>query len=241
MKHFARFKILFCIVILLCSVQSAAAEQIYIPGTAYGGVQYTAQQSGIYTFTFVSGSVRGPDCGNDLWCGCCVSGQPCWSGIVEIYVNRSISWGPIISGCPVVPSSPDYILGTEHFWTVADAEAALKGTSVEIPLHGGDTLNMTLRDFETSYGDNTGGVTLDVSYAPFAVIPLPGYPGSPTDPDGDGIYEDLNGNGRLDFADIVLYFNQMTWIAANEPIAAFDLNGNGRIDFADIVQLFGEI
>ena len=73
------------------------------------------------------------------------------------------------------------------------------------------------------------------------VVPLPGSAKSPTDPDNDGIYEDLNGNGRLDFADVVLYFNQMTWIAANEPIAAFDLNGNGRIDFADIVALFNEI
>jgi PKD repeat protein len=73
------------------------------------------------------------------------------------------------------------------------------------------------------------------------VTPLPGYANPPTDPDGDCIYEDLNGNGRLDFADVVLYFNQMTWIAANEPIAAFDLNGNGRIDFADIVALFNEI
>jgi PKD repeat protein len=73
------------------------------------------------------------------------------------------------------------------------------------------------------------------------VIPLPGYTSPPTDPDGDCIYEDLNGNGRLDFADVVLYFNQMEWIAANEPVNAFDLNGNERIDFADIVQLFGEI
>jgi PKD repeat protein len=75
----------------------------------------------------------------------------------------------------------------------------------------------------------------------FSVVPLPGYANPPTDPDFDCIYEDLNGNGRLDFADVVLYFNQMTWIAANEPIAAFDLNGNGRIDFADIVALFNEI
>jgi len=73
------------------------------------------------------------------------------------------------------------------------------------------------------------------------VVPLPGYISMPTDPDGDCIYEDLNGNGRLDFADVVLYFNQMTWIAANEPIAAFDLNANGRIDFADIVAFFNEI
>jgi len=74
-----------------------------------------------------------------------------------------------------------------------------------------------------------------------SVSPLQGYSNPPTDPDGDCIYEDLNGNGRLDFADVVLYFNQMTWIAANEPVSAFDLNGNGRIDFADIVALFNEI
>jgi len=74
-----------------------------------------------------------------------------------------------------------------------------------------------------------------------SVVPLPGYTNPPTDPDGDCIYEDLNGNSRLDFADVVLYFNQMTWIATNEPPAAFDLNGNDRIDFADIVALFNEI
>ena len=74
-----------------------------------------------------------------------------------------------------------------------------------------------------------------------AVVPLPGYVNPPTDADGDCIYEDLNANGRLDFADVVLYFNQMTWIGTNEPVAAFDLNGNGRIDFADIVALFNEI
>jgi len=43
------------------------------------------------------------------------------------------------------------------------------------------------------------------------------------------------------FADVVLYFNQMTWIAATEPVAAFDLNGNGSTDFADIVALLNEI
>jgi PKD repeat protein len=70
---------------------------------------------------------------------------------------------------------------------------------------------------------------------------VPSFTAKPTDPDGDFVYEDLNGNGRLDFADVVLYFNQMEWMAANEPVSAFDLNGNGRIDFADIVKLFGEI
>jgi RHS repeat-associated protein len=76
-----------------------------------------------------------------------------------------------------------------------------------------------------------------------ALLPLPGFTNPPTDPDGDGLYEDLNGNARKDFNDVVVMFNQMQWIAANEPLGAFDFdfNANGRIDFNDIVKLFGEI
>ena len=81
---------------------------------------------------------------------------------------------------------------------------------------------------------------LEVFPAPRAIA-LPGEARSPTDTDRDGLYEDMNGNGRRDFADIVLYFNQMTWIAANEPIPLFDCNGNGRIDFADVVWLFNAL
>jgi PKD repeat protein len=64
---------------------------------------------------------------------------------------------------------------------------------------------------------------------------------APTDPDGDGFYEDLNGNKRKDFGDIVVCFEQMDWIVEHEPIPLFDFNGNGRIDFGDIVKLFEEI
>ena len=72
------------------------------------------------------------------------------------------------------------------------------------------------------------------------VIPLPD--GSlPADPDGDGLYEDVNGNGRKDFDDVVKFFTYMEWIADNEPISCFDFNGNGRIDFDDVVKLFEEI
>ena len=70
---------------------------------------------------------------------------------------------------------------------------------------------------------------------------IPGGAGVPHDTDGDGLCDDVNGNGRKDFADVVLYFNQMTWIAANEPVSAFDYNGNGRIDFADVVWLFNHL
>ena len=69
------------------------------------------------------------------------------------------------------------------------------------------------------------------------IIPLPGYSKPPTDPNGDGKYEDLDGDGHVRFNDVVIFFSNMEWIAANEPIPAFDFNGNGRIDFNDVVKL----
>jgi PKD repeat protein len=73
------------------------------------------------------------------------------------------------------------------------------------------------------------------------LISLPGQTKLPTDPDGDGIHEDLNGNGRLDFNDLILMFLNLSWINGHEPVALFDLNGNGRMDFNDVILLFQEI
>jgi S-layer protein (TIGR01567 family) len=64
------------------------------------------------------------------------------------------------------------------------------------------------------------------------------YPG---DLDGDGLYEDINGNGIKDLDDVVLFFYYLEWAVNNEPIASFDFNQNGRLDFADIVELYGKL
>ena len=63
----------------------------------------------------------------------------------------------------------------------------------------------------------------------------------PTDTDLDGLCDDVNGNGRADFQDIVLFFTDLSWVAANEPTARFDYNRNGRIDFNDVVWLFTHV
>jgi PKD repeat protein len=105
------------------------------------------------------------------------------------------------------------------------------GTWVFPPPYAGSTPTYdkaTARPFDTDNG--AGGI-----------LPLPGITAPPTDPDSDGIYEDLNANGRKDFNDIVLFFEELDWIVANEPVAAFDPNGNGRADFDDIVRIYHEI
>jgi PKD repeat protein len=89
-----------------------------------------------------------------------------------------------------------------------------------------------------------GGTPLIVAAQDFLVVEYPdAFPGKslmPSDPDQDGRFEDLNGNERLDFEDVVTYFQNMGWIRGNVAvgIAIYDFNGNGVIDFADLVALF---
>ncbi len=73
------------------------------------------------------------------------------------------------------------------------------------------------------------------------VAPLPGMSNPPRDLNNDGKYEDLNGDGICNQADIELYFRQLEWIAGNEPVEGFDFSGNGRIDFTDIRLLYQSI
>ncbi len=73
------------------------------------------------------------------------------------------------------------------------------------------------------------------------VKPIEGQTSPPTDPDNDGKFEDLTGNGEAGFADVVLFFKKIEWISDNEPVSAFDFSGNGEIGFQDIVLLFKEI
>jgi beta propeller repeat protein len=83
---------------------------------------------------------------------------------------------------------------------------------------------------------NYGDIYLGTINAVLPVFPGCTYP--PTDINNDGLYEDINGNERLDFADVVTYFNNMAWIPQSGLVTYFDYNRNGRIDFSDVVNLF---
>ena len=73
------------------------------------------------------------------------------------------------------------------------------------------------------------------------LLPIPGVALPPRDPDGDGQYEDLNGNGKIDLQDPSVFFTNYEWIVVNYPPQAGDFNKNGGIDFGDINALFMEV
>jgi len=161
------------------------------------------------------------------------AGSLSWTDVVDMWgaEKKYFIYGPFGDGSST----------TGHWYDVGHYTQIVWDTTTEVGCGKATNVSQNAEYFVCQYNP-PGNYRGRYPYACGAgVVPLSGYTSLPTDPDGDCIYEDLNGNGRLDFADVVLYFNQMTWIAANEPVSAFDLNRNGRIDFADIVALFNEI
>ena len=55
---------------------------------------------------------------------------------------------------------------------------------------------------------------------------------------GDGLCEDINGNGRLDFNDVVMFFENLNTPEVQGNWRVFDFNSNGGVDMGDVIVLF---
>jgi PKD repeat protein len=123
-------------------------------------------------------------------------------------------------------------------WDFGDGETS----SVQNPVHTYDSVGTYTVSLNAS---SAAGATTKTKTGYITtgrvIVPLPATAKPPVDLNDDGLYEDLNGNGRTDFNDVVLYFNQMGFIMQHEPVGSFDCNRNGRIDFADVVLLFNNL
>ena len=116
------------------------------------------------------------------------------------------------------------------------ATLKIKGKAV-----GNTTLKITAYRIDDDSGEQYVVKVVNCSIRVIPLQPLPCCNKPPTDPDKDGLYEDLNGNGKIDFDDVVKFFKYFEWIEQNYPVNSVDFNGNNRIDFADIVKLFKEV
>ena len=95
------------------------------------------------------------------------------------------------------------------------------------------TVTVTVTDDSGDSGADAIEVTVLVA---FPILPDMTEPAK--DLDNDGTAEDVNGNGRLDFADIVLLFEHLESPQVVDNPQYFDYNGNGKVDMADILVLF---
>ncbi|WP_211530774.1 PKD domain-containing protein [Methanocalculus chunghsingensis] len=70
--------------------------------------------------------------------------------------------------------------------------------------------------------------------------PQGGFFPKPQDMTGDRLYEDLDGNGRIGFNDVILFYENIEVLRLGDfgQIELFDYDGNGRIGFNDVVVLY---
>jgi DNA-binding transcriptional ArsR family regulator len=107
-----------------------------------------------------------------------------------------------------------------------------------------DSAGAVDRPYTVTYDPETGGISDDAGdvvgdAAAVTVVDAPVVAGAAArDLDGDGRYEDVNGDGRATVADVqALFANWDTPPVQNDP-AAFDFNADGRVSMADVQRLF---
>jgi PKD repeat protein len=162
--------------------------------------------------------------------------------IAEILSVRFPAWATLHDNF-TLPADSVWLKAADLMGSVGsgDTNISLGTLTIRGNAEGVCDIMVTVTDMDDDDGDPINPGTVSGTINVTSVIALPDHDNPPTDPDSDGVYEDLNGNDRIDFDDVVQYFKYMEWIEENEPISCFDFNGNGRINFDDIVALFEEV
>ena len=145
---------------------------------------------------------------------------------------------------------------------LADVQLAEDGSSATIEavlVDTSDTGSVTLGTVTVeSAAEGTTGVSLDVSelgdesgnaYTVTATsgatleastLVVGGSESPAQDPDGDGVYEDVNGDSTVDVLDVQALFADRDGTAVQNSPDAFDFNGDGEFSLLDIQTLFAE-
>jgi hypothetical protein len=169
--------------------------------------------------------------------------QPCMAAaqqflVVDYGPIAEFSATPVSGGSPLTVSFSDQSVGATAWAWDFDNDGIVdsydRNPTYVYDTFGIYTVNLTV----------TSAAGTDYLVKPAYVVvvtPLPGLSNPPTDTNGDGLYDDLNGNGARELSDVVRFFKNILWMKSNQPIPCFDFNGNGNIDLSDVVRLFKDM
>ncbi|WP_167599426.1 malectin domain-containing carbohydrate-binding protein [Halorussus marinus] len=93
---------------------------------------------------------------------------------------------------------------------------------------------------ETGLTSNVAVLEYDQS-ADTGPDPVGDFENAPTDPDGDGVYEDVNGDGTVTVSDAQALFAHLNDPAVQNDVGAFDVNGDGAVTAGDAQALFADL
>jgi PKD repeat protein len=190
--------------------------------------QHTYAAPGLYTVTLNATNEYGSD-------------EEIRTDYITVYAPVTAQFSANITGgtAPLTVQFTDLSTGgpTSWLWTFGDGNTS----TAQNPQHtyttaGTHTVTLTASH---PYDSDTETKT---AYITVAVLqPFPGLPLIPRDLTGNGLYTDINGNNRLDYNDLTVFFQHLAWAKANQPTECFDFNGNGWLDYNDVITLFTTI
>ena len=162
--------------------------------------------------------------------------------IYDNYVNTSERIGPIVpdgsrasSAWNVTPRSGDNVVGGD---TVAgNYYANLQGTGFSQTCSDADADGLCDSTYELASGNVDHAPLTDPASGPAPVV----GDSTPTDPDDDGLYEDVDGSDEVTYNDVVVFFGHFGDPAVQNHSDAYDFDGSGDVTYNDVVALAGEV
>ncbi|MFP4589619.1 MAG: dockerin type I domain-containing protein [Candidatus Acetothermia bacterium] len=123
-----------------------------------------------------------------------------------------------------------------------DSFPVLPGYERELTLQGEEVTKLSPGDYNAvailDYGgENQIGSSVSFTVEPLDLQPIGSTPYSPKDLDDDGLYEDIDGNGKLEMIDAEIFSFNYDSPAVQENARAFDFNLDGQVDMEDARKL----
>jgi hypothetical protein len=155
-----------------------------------------------------------------------------------------------LEGVPVYDGTPGY--NVEEF--EGNNFLSVSYRTVELDSDGRATVDVTLPDdaeqpvyFMAAIQNDDGSTSEpssvvvlqnDPSQVDPGLDPIGDFENAPADPDGDGKYEDVNGDGDVNVGDAQAIFANTDDPVVQNNVDAFDFNGDGAVNVGDAQALF---
>jgi PKD repeat protein len=223
---------------------SANGSFTYTPGRIFTASGTTDGVTGLDSFAYEVRDGRG---GTDVASVAVSVREAVTQPVSNLSIGGEGSTGTIVAG-----DEAEIVVRVRNVGTEATTVPVRFGIGEQVtrtrtvgPVPAGESVSVDVRNVTTGLGTGRYPVTVstadDTTTGWLRVVsptPLSGGEERPTDPDGDGLYEDIDGDGETTYADVVALFEgfETEGVAANG--VAFDFNRNGRVDFDDIVTLY---
>lgn len=174
------------------------------------------------------------------------------NGLEKYNISLTSSKGPVQAVTPQLITKPAFQFLTD----IGDETATVRGSDLAGSVNRFNTsktlvtmtfsgelnrsdLSLTVHVLTDDQSNPIPSNRVNVSIGQLFTAPIigGGAQGPPTDPDGDGLYEDINGDGQATFSDAVALSFANTGTLSPRQAGALDFDSDGDVDFSDAVTL----